>query len=350
MENSQYYYLLAGVLALFPALIWFFLLLKKRQHKGVQLLIFSSGVFAVIPILLIQILFVNYPEWNFIEIIDQRITDRNLHFLLTFAWVSITEELVKQWLVRSLDRRKLIVQTINDSIRYSLIAALGFSFAENIFYFVNIGSQFGYETFITAFFFRSIFTTAAHLVFSGFFGYYYGIAKFAINIFEQNKISGKKMLFSTWVGRLLNISKLQAFRETMIIKGLFFAITLHTFYNYLLQFQLIIPATLFITVCFIYLLILLKNKAGRSILITDSANNQASTMAPKDEDVVIELLGMWFTQKKYVDVIHICERLLKRDPDNKIVQLFKAQAVDKMESTNPYKKILGVLFEPKQKR
>jgi hypothetical protein len=67
-------------------------------------------------------------------------------------------------------------------------------------------------------------------------------------------------------------------------------------------------------------------------------------MAKSDEDVVIELLGMWFNKGKYVDVIHICERLLKRDPNNKIVNLFKAKALDSMDQGNPYKVILSKLF------
>jgi hypothetical protein len=53
---------------------------------------------------------------------------------------------------------------------------------------------------------------------------------------------------------------------------------------------------------------------------------------------------MWFNKGKFVDVIHICERLLMRDPDNKVVQLFKAKAIDKMDQSNPYKNILSKLF------
>jgi hypothetical protein len=72
-------------------------------------------------------------------------------------------------------------------------------------------------------------------------------------------------------------------------------------------------------------------------------------MAKTDEDVVIELLGMWFNKNKFVEVLHICERLLKRDPDNKIVKLFKAQAMDKMEGKHPYKTILSKIFPDQEK-
>ena len=68
----------------------------------------------------------------------------------------------------------------------------------------------------------------------------------------------------------------------------------------------------------------------------------------KDEEVVIELLAIWFNEKRYVDVMHVCERLLERDPDNNVVKLFKAKAMDKMGGDNIYKKILGNLFKSKE--
>ncbi|MCC7197477.1 hypothetical protein IT413_04775 [Candidatus Peregrinibacteria bacterium] len=67
-------------------------------------------------------------------------------------------------------------------------------------------------------------------------------------------------------------------------------------------------------------------------------------MATKDEEVVIELLGLWFKEKKFVDVIHICQRLLERDPGNKVVMLFKAQAADKLNNNDIYGKLLKNLF------
>ena len=81
--------------------------------------------------------------------------------------------------------------------------------------------------------------------------------------------------------------------------------------------------------------------------MSDPTQESTSTMAQKDEEVVLELLGMWFQQKRYVDVIHICQRLLERDPSNMVVQLFKTKALDKMDSDSVYQKILGSLFPKK---
>ncbi len=355
MPSFEPLYLVYGGLALLPAIIWLILIYSKQSNKKFQILIFFLGSLSVVPIFLIQYLFSVYPQFDLVSYANDHITNPHLNFLILYAWVAITEELVKQWLIRYLDGKFLLVQTINDSIRLSLISALGFSFAENIFYFYQIGTQFGLASLLVAYLFRSIFTTCAHLVFSGFFGYFYGIAKFSISIVEQSTLQGKKLWFSRLLGRLFNISRIQAYQETTILKGLFTAILLHMVFNYSLEMNnftgnslFIGFAALFIFVCYMILRKILKNKAGSLVLVEEPEEFRSSTMAKSDEDVVIELLGMWFNKGKYVDVIHICERLLKRDPTNKIVNLFKAKALDQMDQANPYKTVLSKLFPDKQ--
>lgn len=344
-------YLVYGGLALLPAIIWLVFIFRKNSNKKMQILIFLLGSLSVLPIFFIQFLFNKFPEIDFISILDKNIENPTTHFLLIYSWVSITEEIIKQWVIRFVDSKYLIVETINDSIQLSLISALGFSFAENIFYFYHIGNNLGLISLLVAYIFRSIFTTCAHLVFSGFFGYYYGIAKFSISIVEESNLEGKKMFLSKIIGKVLNISKIQAYQESTILKGLFIAIIMHTFFNYNLEMNgntgnsiYLIIAILFIIISYLWLRVILKNKAGKLILIEGKEDQKTSSMAKTDEEVVIELLGMWFNKGKFVDVIHICERLLMRDPDNKVVQLFKAKAIDKMDQSNPYKNILSKLF------
>ncbi|MCC7432607.1 PrsW family intramembrane metalloprotease [Candidatus Peregrinibacteria bacterium] len=351
MINFEPLYLIYGGLAFVPAIIWLALLFKKTSNKKIQLLIFLFGSFSVIPIFLIQYLFNQFPQTDFVTLLDSKISNPTIHFLLIYSWVSITEEIIKQWVIRYLDTKFLLVQTINDSIQLSLISALGFSFAENIFYFYHIGTSLGLASLLVAYIFRSLFTTCAHLVFSGFFGYFYGIAKFSISIVEQSNLQGKKMYLSKIIGKVLNISKIQAYQEATILKGLFFAIIMHTFFNYNLEMNsntgnsiYLIIAIIFIIISYLALRVILKNRAGKLILVEGAVDQKTSSMAKTDEEVVIELLGMWFNKGKFVDVIHICERLLTRDPDNKIVQLFKAKALDKMDQSNPYKNILNKLF------
>jgi len=343
-------YLVSALLALIPAAIWMVFLIREHKKRRYQVLIFVLSIFSVVPVFALQYFLNLFPQFDIVDFIQSQIHNQNLNYIVLFIAVGVVEEIVKQSIVRMIDRKYLLIQTINDSIRYSLVAALAFSFAENIFYIFNIYSAFGVKQLIIAYLFRSIFTTAAHLMFSGYFGYYYGIAKFSINIVEQSRWTGKKHLLSNILARILNISRIQAFKETMILKGLFFAIILHAAFNFLLQLNIIIPVVIYVVLGFSVLRYLLKRKTGKLILVTDISAQQTSSMAKKDEDVVIELLGMWFTQKKYVDVLHICQRLLERDPDNQVVQLFKSKALDKLDTDSPYQKILSNLFPPKHEK
>lgn len=349
MDSQFFPYIIAGGLASIPAIIWLIFLLNKSKRTGIQILIFALSIFTVVPVFILQYFLDLFPQFDILSILQHQIHDQNVNFILLFISVGVVEEIVKQIILRAIDRKYLLIQTINDSIHYSLIGALGFAFAENIFYISAIYSDLGIQSLIVPYLFRSVFTTAAHLIFSGFFGYYYGIAKFSINIVEQSRWIGKKRHMASILSSILKISRLQATKEMTILRGLGVAIILHAIFNFLLQLNQILPVVAYIIAGFLLLLYMLSRKAGKLILITDESEGRSSTMARKDEEVVIELIGMWFRDKRYVDVIHICERLMERDPDNKIIQLFKAQALDKMDSRSAYAKILKNMY-PKGKK
>lgn len=346
-ENTIILYAIAVILAIIPALIWLTVLFKKSKRRGVQIIIFLGSILSVGIIFLLHYLLDLFPQFDVLIFLQSRIHDQNLNFVLLFISVGIVEEIVKQALIRWADRKYLLIHTINDSIRYSLVAALGFAFAENIFYIVHIYTQLGIQQLIIAYLFRSIFTTTAHLLFSGIFGYYYGIAKFAINIVQQEQWTGKQKKYPAFVARLFGMSRIHAYKQIMIIKGLSLAIILHAIFNLLLQFNQILLVVIYVVSGFAFLQYKLTQKSGQLMLVTN-ADDITSSMNKKDSEVVIELLGLWFNDKKYVDVIHICQRLLERDPDNKVVQLFKAKAMDKIDTTSAYAKILKQIF-PKDK-
>ncbi len=351
MSNYQIYlYGISVVLALIPALIWLVVLLRDSKHRGLQLLIFFMSIFSVVPVFLLQYFLNLFPQFDIVQFLQAHIHDQNLNYIILFISVGVVEEIVKQSIVRIVDKKYLLIQTINDSIKYSLVAALAFSFAENIFYIYAIYSQLGIEQLIIAYLFRSMFTTPAHLIFSGFFGYYYGIAKFSMNIIEEQKLEGKKHLFQRFIARVMDMSRVQAFKEVMILKGLFVAIFMHATFNFLLQLNIVVPVTIYVMLGFLYLKFLLKRRSGKLILVTDVSESSPSSIAKRDEDVVIELLGMWFQKKRFVDVLHICQRLLERDPDNKVVQLFKEKALEKLSDKSPYKKILMTIFPHKKQK
>lgn len=347
MRDPLTLYLISGLLALIPAIIWLSILFKRSKRRSIQILIFAGSIFSVVPIFFLQYFLNLFPQFDVVHFFQQNIENQNLNFLILFIAVGIVEEIVKQTLVRMIDRRYMLIQTINESIQYSLVAALGFSFAENIFYIYSIYSQLGIQQLFVAYLFRSIFTTCAHMIFSGLFGYYYGIAKFSLNIVEQTRWTGNKSRIATWLANRFAISTFESYKQLTILKGALIAIFAHAVFNFLLQFNQIIPVVIYVIIGYLSLRHLLKQRSGRLIMVTDASRQRESTMAKRDEDTVIELLGMWFNERRYVDVIHICQRLLQRDPDNKIIALFKAKAIDKLGEKDAYGNIIKNMFPGK---
>lgn len=343
--NIALLWIISGILAVIPVIIWLYILYKdKKSDKKMLALIFSGGILAVIGAFALQLLWMYVPEIDPFLWIEENISDPTYYFVGIFIVVGIMEELFKQGMVRYVDSKTVLIQTINDSIRFSLVAALGFAFAENVVYFKTVMMVAPIQEVIVTFLFRSIFTACAHMIFSGIFGYFFGIAKFTIDITRKRHWEGKVYLGVHLMSRLFKIPYAQAFKEYKILQGLVIAIVLHAIFNYLLQMNQIIPVIILVVLGYSYLRYLLNRKAGNLILVTDISEKKKSTIGKKNEDVVLELIGMWFDQKKYVDVMHICERLLERDPDNNVVKLFKAKAMDQLDPNNPYRKILDTVF------
>lgn len=350
MDNTVMLYIISGILAFIPTIIWLRLVFDKSKRTNVQALIFGLSIFSVVPIFILHYFLNIFPQLDILQVFEGKIGDQNLNFILLFISVGIVEEIAKQLIIRLVDKKYLLIHTINESVHYSIIAALGFAFAENIVYIYAIYTSLGIEQLIIPYLFRSIFTTLAHIIFSGFFGYYYGISKFATSIMEQARWTGKKYRISKLISRILNISRIQGFKEFTILKGLTIAIIIHTIFNFLLQLNQILPVLIFISISAFLLFRKFKKQSGKLNLIIDPTEQKKSSMEKSDEEVVIELLGMWLNDKRYVDVVQICERLIEKDPDNKIIQLFKAQALDKVDSNSTYGKILKNIFPKKNKK
>jgi len=343
--NTAILWPISIALALVPVLIWLYILFNDRKHdKLMMLLIFSGGILAVFAVFGVEYIFELFPQIDPFLWLTQNVSEPTYYFAGIFVLVGVFEELFKQGMVRYVDSKKVLIQTVNDSIRFSLVAALGFAFAENIFYFKAVILTSPIQEVIVTFLFRSIFTAAAHMIFSGIFGYFFGVGKFSIDISRHRHWQGKVYLGPHILGRIFKMPFAHAFKEWKILEGLTLAILMHTAFNFLLEMNYILPTVGLVVICFLYLLYLLRRKAGNLILVSDISEKKIAKMARKDIDVVLELMGMWFDQKKYVDVLHICERLLERDPDNNVVKLFKAKAQDKIDPENPYNKALGAVL------
>lgn len=324
--------IIAAVFAFAPVLIWIHIIFRKGVgiRKNLVVLMFIMGVFSVVPLLALQYVWVFFPQWDLYRLIETGVANKTFGFVLTFMLVGITEEIVKWVGLLWIDHRYLGVKTVNQSLRYVTASALGFSFTENIFYFYTTlaTGQFGSIFFIIMF--RSVFTMAAHMIFSGIAGYYYGIGKYAKLIMEQKKWVGTRFPITEALGRFFGWNPKHVFRNSMRLKGLAIALTMHAIFNFLLQVGILIPVVIEVIIGFGIIWYLMTSKSGY-LAYAQSGKAQASLMEETDEDVVLELVGMWFKEGRYHDVIEICNRLLQKDPDNKVVQLFLAKAMDKQK-------------------
>lgn len=320
------------LLAALPTLIWAWALFQgRRSARGPLLLAFFLGTLTVLPILGLQYIWLWHPEWDVYRVLEKNINEVHILALVTLAIAANLEEITKSGVIWIIDRTRIGIQTINDAVKYSILAGLGFSFVENIVYFYYIWDASGPAGLIFPVIFRSIFTMCAHMVFSGIFGYFHGVAKFSRPIMEAKLWMGERAVLVRLMAKFLGANEADAFRQLTWLKGLFIAMMLHTGFNFALEFERFLPVVFIVGGGFTYLLYLLAHKAGAIVF---SSQGRGSSMARRDQDVVLELLAMWTKEGRYRDVVDICQRLLMRDPDNKVVQLFQAKAMDNAKLSN----------------
>lgn len=331
------------LLAVIPVGIWLKIIRGEEQEKNLLIKTFLLGTLAVIPPFVLIFLFDAYPQLNLYAIIEKDVSQAALAAILINIVVGVIEELAKNLIVRIIDKRHPeYIQTIGSALKLNICAGLGFSFAENIFYFYNIwiNPAFGASVLFTTFIFRSIFTMCAHMVFSGIFGYYFGIGKFSADITEAMHWEGKKMLLERFISKLTGKLTFEIVREGKNIKGLLIAMGMHAAFNVSFDLQYKLPSILIVAAGALYVYYLLHTKSGHLLFSVIKRRN--SSMTPADEDVVVELLGMWLNEGKLPQVIEVCDRLLKRDPDNNVVKIFRAKAMDNQKLRQFYNSLKDV--------
>jgi len=263
---------LAAGLAIVPACIWGFIFWKKQVgRKRMSASNFIAGAIFVTPLLVYKGLWQYFPWLNAFQYTHPFKDDLvgfssfglvPLDVVLTFMIVGVIEEVTKLWAVKMSDRGR--IGSIDDAIEMSIMAALGFSFIENILYFYNIISGRGIDGILYPFIFRSLFSTFAHIMFSGVLGYYYGLALFATDVVkdEHNK---KRWLGVRWFARLLHFKAATLFHEEKMAQGLLIAIGLHAVFNIFLEMNWTFALVPFLTGGFIYLNHLLEKVEDHKI-------------------------------------------------------------------------------------
>lgn len=320
------------VLALIPVVIWINVIHRQGEEKSLLVKTFLLGTLAVVPPFILIFVFERFPNLNIYHTINRTVSQIAFAALLTNIVVGIVEEIAKNLIVRIIDKRHPEhLQTIGAVLKLSICAGLGFAFAENIFYFYNIWihPQFGAADLLSTFVFRSMFTMLGHMVFSGIFGYYFGLGKFAADLTELARWQGQSLKLMRMLSRLTGRMTFEVLREQKNILGLFLAMAMHALFNASLELNYKLPAILIVIFGALYIWHLMQTKSGH--LLLSIRKRRGSTMAPRDEDVVMELLGMCLKEGRFDEVMKICDRLLQRDPDNNVVKLFRAKAYDNQE-------------------
>ncbi len=230
------------ILAAVPAIIWGNIFYHKSPEKrSFTMLTFIMGALAVFPILIYKFSWQFFPWMNAFKYANNYRDDvigfshaiiLPLSIIITFMIVGIIEEAMKFFAVKIVDDEE--IKNIDDSMEFFILAALGFSFTENILYFYNIWIIEGPSHLLMPFLFRSCFSTFAHLLFSGLLGYYYGVAHFATPILQE-EMREKNSFWARIPRKLLFFKREVLFHQEKMLEGLILAIGLHSLFNIFLE-------------------------------------------------------------------------------------------------------------------
>lgn len=145
----------------------------------------------------------------------------------TILFLAIIEEYIKHLMVRIADDKKL--KDIDDAITLSIVVGLAFAFIETLIYSLVVGDM-------SLIIYRAMISIPIHLIASGIFGYFYGLAHFAKPIVQLDGSEGSYS--KRWLPRLLTLKRSTVYREEKIVEGTFFATIFHAIMNVLFEFGL----------------------------------------------------------------------------------------------------------------
>jgi RsiW-degrading membrane proteinase PrsW (M82 family) len=198
------------------------------------------GALMVVPLIIYRQLWDLFPSINLVENLRPlenyklKFTNIGLHLVALYASIGIIEEYLKNLVVKKVDTKE--INSVKDSIEFSIIAALGFSFSENTFYFIQIYNSFGMDMLMQVFIFRALFSTFAHTLFSAVYGYHFGLAIFAKDLYKKQQ---ENSFFSKIIYKVFalfnNKNKADVFEHKHKFFGLFLAASLHAIFNLLLE-------------------------------------------------------------------------------------------------------------------
>lgn len=254
MTTDHVHITLGIILAFLPSFCWLLFWYKKDyrepEPRRMIALAFVFGMLAVIPLLGLRWQLEHSSQliylWN--------IFARNiplLPILLVAVLVAYLEESLKHFAALQLGKRLHIeFNQIVDGVVYSISAALGFAFAENIFYFIQLLDIYALaDTELwTVIGFRAFGTTLGHSLFSGIFGLFWGHAFLSKTVTPRHSHSVShffKRFFKTLRFHIIfkhilkNRPSLHGHEKSSLVReALLFAALIHALFNILIAINL----------------------------------------------------------------------------------------------------------------
>jgi RsiW-degrading membrane proteinase PrsW (M82 family) len=263
--------ILATIVAAVPAGIWCFLFLKQNRNKiTTVVLTFFAGMLSTAPILFYDhvvrsgydlhfFLFRITPE-HFMRssktFVTHALTGQSgvisasvAATVVSFILVGVIEEWSKHWVVRKSD--KATFSSITDVIQLSVIAGIGFAFAENVInpnYFIAFIKDYlirpqtpQFLPFLGSVFGRAIITNMVHITCSGILGYYYGMAFFARPVMEDDRAQGKRHQLVAFLHKTLRIRRVVIFKHVSMLQGLVLSMGAHSMFDTMVSLPEVLP-------------------------------------------------------------------------------------------------------------
>jgi RsiW-degrading membrane proteinase PrsW (M82 family) len=225
--------MLSTIFSLLPILAWAtFLLYKHNEKRNLVVNTFMLGALMVVPLLVYKHLWNYVPILNFKEAFGS-MQSTVLSLIFLFLTVGIIEEFLKHFVAGRVEHKE--INSIDDAIEFSIMAALGFSFAENTIYFIQVWQNMGQEVLWQLVGFRSLFSTFAHVLFSTIYGYHFGLALFATPVYKDMSKKRFDKRFINFLHKFTKIKSSALFHEQQIFAGLFYASVLHAIFNTTLE-------------------------------------------------------------------------------------------------------------------
>lgn len=188
------------------------------------------------------------------EVVKQAVVNKKAEkFLLIFAVAAavlsiysdpsqaniatVVASLIFYFIFISIMLKKITFRSVDDVIEIGIIAALGFSFMENIHYFMGKWGVISTGAFTMFVVIRVTVVTIVHVLCSGVMAYHIGLAHFAGPVLKEEIREGRKLVIPNLIHKLFDIPEEEAFYYEQMILGIVYAILLHALYDFVMQLQ-----------------------------------------------------------------------------------------------------------------